>query len=229
MIVRMGFLTRKAGLSSDDFFRQWVTTHGPVAARFRGLRRYDQNVIIDARQLAIDHSRGDWSIDGISQLWFDDLDSIHAAISSASYAPALKDEDDFIGQIRLVNCETNVVVQLPERPGPLIKRMSLLKRRENIDASEFKRQWWGFHADAVRRFPGLVGYHQNLVVERGRLPSDGATYDDVPVDGIVEMWFRSITDLETAFASEAAVVSQTHAKDFISEITTFLVAPRQIV
>ena len=229
MVVRFGLLTRKPGMSPAEFSRHWHQSHGPMAATFPGLRGYTQNVVVDARQLAIDHARGGWSLDGLSQLWFDDLDAVHAAISSAGYAPALKDETDFIGAIKLVNCITNVVVPLLKTDGPLIKRMSLLTRRPDIDAERFKHEWWGFHAEAVKKFPGLVGYNQNLVVERGRLPSDGATYADVPVDGVVEMWFRTIADLEGAFASPAAVVSQTHAKDFISEITTFLVEPRRVV
>lgn len=228
MIVRMGFLTRKAGLSRAAFAQHWQGGHGPIAARFPGLRGYIQNLVVDDRQLAIAHRRGDWSIDGISQLWFDDLASMDAAIRAPNYAPALSDETAFIGDISLVACETNVV-KAPEEGVPLIKRMSILTRPEGMTPETFKHEWWGFHAEAVSKFPGLAGYRQNLVVARGRTLDAVPTAAELRIDGVVELFFRSVADLEAAFASPAAVVSQGHARDFIAEITTFLVEPRRVV
>jgi hypothetical protein len=46
---------------------------------------------------------------------------------------------------------------------------------------------------------------------------------------MVELWFRSVADVEAAFHSPAANVSQTHALSFIAEITTFLVETHEIV
>ena len=54
----------------------------------------------------------------------------------------------------------------------------------------------------------------------------GSGMDEWPVQ---PMWFRSREDLEAAFASPAAEVSQRHALDFIAEITTFLVDPRRVL
>jgi uncharacterized protein (TIGR02118 family) len=228
MIVRMGWLTRKQGLSRTQFAEHWQRGHGPIAARFPGLKRYEQNVVTDDSQLGIKHARGAWSIDGISQLWFDDLATMNAAIGAPGYAPALSDETAFIGNISLVSCETQVV-KAPDESTPLIKRMSILTRRADLTSADFKREWWGSHAGMVAKFPNLAGYKQNLVVARGRTPGATPTADENSIDGVVELWFRSVADLQTAFASPAAVVSQTHARDFISEITTFLVNPRRVI
>lgn len=228
MVVRMGFLTRKPGLSREAFARHWQGGHGPIAARFPGLRGYIQNLVTDDSQLGIDHRRGSWSVDGISQLWFDDLAGMNAAIGAAAYAPALSDEAAFIGAISLVACETNVV-KAPDETLPLIKRMSILTRPAHVTPEAFKHEWWGFHADAVGKFPGLAGYRQNLVVARGRTADAVPTADELRIDGVVELFFHSVDGLKAAFVSPAATVSQAHAKDFISEITTFLVEPRRVV
>jgi len=228
MIVRMGFLTRRAGLTREAFLRRWRGGHGPIAARFAGLRGYVQNAVADERQLAIAHRRGDWSIDGVSQLWFDDLDSMDAAIRAPDYAPARSDEAAFIGAISLVACRANVV-KAPDETAPLVKRMSILTRKAGLDAADFEREWWGFHAEAVAKFPNLAGYRQNLVVARGRTSDAVPSAEEQRIDGVVELFFSSVADLEAAFASPAATVSQAHALTFISEITTFLVEPHRVV
>ena len=224
-IVRMGLLSRRQDTAPDDFRRYWREVHGPLAARLPGLRRYTQNLVTDRSQLAIDHARGGWDLDGISQLTFDDRAAMDAAATSPEMAPVGPDNDRFAVLRGILVTQPNPVVPVAE--GPLVKRMSLLRRRPDIDAGRFREEWFGFHAEAVRRFPGLAGYTQNLVIAR----QAGGTTDDaaLPVDGVVEMWFRDVEDLKAAFASPAAEVSQRHAKDFIAEITTFLVEPHAVV
>jgi hypothetical protein len=55
------------------------------------------------------------------------------------------------------------------------------------------------------------------------------TYDEFPVDGIVELWFRDAEDLESGFRSACGKTLMTHAEEFIAEISTFLVDEHQIV
>ena len=227
MIVRMGLLNRRPELSPEAFTRYWREVHGPLAARMPNLRRYEQNVVIDRSQLAIDHARGAMDLDGFSQLWFDDPAAMDDALASPEFDPVIPDNDRFVGRIGVLVAQPNVVIPVEE--GPLIKRMSLLRRHPDIDAQQFRREWFGFHAEAVSRFPRIAGYIQNLVVTRGSHSRVPAAYDELPIDGVVEMWFRNRDDLNAAFASPAAEVSQSHAKDFIAEITTFLVEPYRVV
>ena len=229
MIVRMGIMKRKADMSLESFREHWRSVHGPLAAKLPGLRRYHQNHVADASQLAIDHARGEWDVDGFSQLWFDDQDAMRLAVSSPAFPATVTDIPNFVGSIKIAVCQPNVVVPVSPDAGPLIKRMSILRRRPDIDAERFRKEWFGFHAEAVSRFPNLMGYTQNLVVGRSVNLEDSASYEQVPIDGIVEMWFRNTDDLQAAFRSPAATVSQTHALDFLAEITTFLVETHRIV
>jgi len=229
MIVRMGIMTRHPELSVEEFQRHWREVHGPLAAKLPGLRRYHQNHVTNSSQLAIDHARGAWQVDGFSQLWFDDMNAVKQAVQSPEFPPTVVDIPKFVGDIKLVMCRPNVVVPVDTSAGPLIKRMSILTRKPGLTAEQFRDEWWGFHAEAVKKFPNLMGYTQNLVVDRGVELDRSAPYEAVPIDGIVELWFRSVEDVQTAFRSPAADVSQTHALSFISEITTFLVRPYEIV
>ncbi|QRM30295.1 EthD domain-containing protein [Microvirga sp. VF16] len=229
MIVRMGLLTRKQGLSSEDFRSHWRDVHGPLVARLPGLKRYHQNHVVDSRQLAIDHARGTWSIDGISELWFDSIDDMHRAISSDAYRAVAEDHVRFVGDTGLITAEQNIVVPMEASGEPLVKRMSILTRKSGLTPEQFKDEWWGFHAKAVKKFPNLMGYTQNFVTERSAGLGKPASHEELPIDGMVELWFRSVADIEAAFRSPAANVSQTHALSFIAEITTFLVEPHEVI
>jgi uncharacterized protein (TIGR02118 family) len=144
--------------------------------------------------------------------------------------PDLPDIVNFCGDAKLVMCQPNVVVPVTADAGPLVKRMSILTRRPDITAARFRDEWFGFHAEAVQKFPNLMGYTQSLVIDRGGVDLTNPTpYEQMPVDGIVELWFRSVEDVQTAFRSPAAEVSQRHALDFIGTITTYLVETHVIV
>jgi uncharacterized protein (TIGR02118 family) len=229
MIVRMGLLTRRTEVSQTEFRRHWRDVHGPLAARLPALRCYHQNHVVDSRQLAINHARGSWSVDGISELWFDSEEDMNRAVSSEEYQEVARDHHLFVGHTALITAVQNVVVPVDPSAGPLVKRMSILTRKPGLTPEQFKEEWWGFHAEAVSKFPNLMGYTQNLVTWRSADLGQPASYEVLPIDGIVELWFRTVIDVETAFRSPAANVSQTHALSFIAEITTFLVETHEIL
>jgi len=228
MIVRMGLLTKRADLTIAQFRRHWKDVHGPLAAKMPGLLAYHQNHVVDKSQLAIDHARGEWDIDGVSELWFRDRAAMDAAIHSPAYAAVAADSDNAIATTRVIVAEQNVVTPRDAR-GPLIKRISLLERARGLTAEDFRREWFERHAAMVAKFPGLAGYTQNLVIDRIASTALRGAHEEARVDGVVEMWFRNKADLEAAFRSPAAEVSQRHALSFIAAITTFLVEVHEIV
>jgi uncharacterized protein (TIGR02118 family) len=225
----MGLLTRRPDRSAEQFRQYWKNIHGALAARLPDLRAYHQNHIVDSGQLGIAYPGGAWNLDGISELWFDDQDSMRRAIASEAYGPVAADSEAFVSATRVIIAEQQVVVPVPDNAGRLIKRMSILARRPEHDSDRFRHEWWTVHAPMVRRFPHLVGYTQNLIVDREATPGASSSYEAVPADGIVEMWFRDVDGLQAAFASDAAREAQAHAREFIAEITTFLVETHRIV
>lgn len=230
MIARFGLLQRNKNMSAEEFDRHWRDMHGPLAARFPGLRGYFQHKITNKDQFGIDHARGAWDLDGFSELHFDDLEAMMAAVADRSFGVAHDDEQDFLGDVHLLACEKHEVVPVDIGVGPFIKRMTLLKKLPGISDAQFRHEWLTVHADWVRQWPGVLGYVQNIVVERYHgARTESARYDDVPVDGIVEFWFRDKEAAAQLYASEIVTRTQQHALEFLDEITPYFVETRQIV
>lgn len=230
LIARFGLLTRNPSVSAEDFDRHWRDRHGPLAAQFPGLRSYFQHRVVNKDHFGIDHARGPWDLDGFSELHFDDLNAMMAAVSDPSFSAALKDEDGFLADVHLVACEKHVVVPVQTGEGPLVKRMTLLKKLPGMSDAEFRHEWLYTHADWVRQWPNVLGYVQNIVVDRYHGSRTGsAGYDEVPVDGIVEFWFRDKETAAELYASDIVTRTQRHALDFLDEITPYFVETRQIV
>ena len=228
MIVRMGLLKVREDLTNDAFRKHWRNTHGPLAAQLPGLHRYHQNHVVDREQRGISYTRGSHDFDGFSQLWFEDIPSMSAAFSTDLVTSLGEDESQFIGDFKLITALQHVVVPKPEGT-PLIKRMSTLRRRPDIDSEKFNSEWLDVHSFLVKRLPQVKGYTQNLIFDRSHGRGKPATYDELPIDGIVELWFEDTDSLAAAFASDAGKTLMTHASEFISEISTFLVETHEVV
>lgn len=228
MIFRMGLLNKKPDWSLEEFRRYWAQTHGPIAARIPGLRSYQQNHVVESQQRGISYKRGPEQLDGFSQLAFDSVEAMRAAFAS-DVAPSLaEDEARFLGRLRLLALDPREVIT-PPAGERLIKRMSLLKRRPDVDEATFEREWRVEHARLVKLTPGVKGYRQNLVIGREAVKGIPCSYDELPIDGVVELWFSDTDALNQAFASPQGVTLMEHAKTFIDEITTYMVETHVVV
>ena len=231
MNVRMGLLGKKPDWTTDEFRRYWRNKHGPLAARVPNLREYWQNHVLDRIQSGIDFARGPWDFDGFSQLYFDDAHQAAHGITSSDVAAALiADEQHFLGELHIVTTEQNVVVPVPAatKRAPLLKRISTHKRRPELSEEDFRREWI-VHRDLVEKMPDIAAYRQNVVIARERIKGQSCGYDELPIDGIVELWFEDAATLEAAFSSSAGRTTMKHAQTFLAEITAFVVEEHRVV
>lgn len=231
MNVRMGLIKKQPDWSQEKFSSYWRDHHGPLAGGAPGLREYWQNVVTDRLQRGIDYERGPWNFDGFSQLWFDDKKRADAAFAQGDLAAELiADENHFLGGLHIVTAEQRVVIPVPEGQArsKLLKRISTLKRRPDVMEEDFCREW-KIHGDYVQKMPGVSGYRQNVIIGRELVKGEPCGYEDLPIDGIVELWFESTETLNAAFASDPGQFTMNHAKSFIHEITAFLVEERRVV
>lgn len=67
------------------------------------------------------------------------------------------------------------------------------------------------------------------MVERELIKGQPCAYEQLPIDGIVELWFENTKTLEAAFASPQGQRTMEHAKTFLAEITAFLVVEHRVV
>ena len=228
MIVRMGLLQKRADIDQQEFRTHWRTGHGALAAKLPGLRRYHQNHIVDRTQRGITYARDGLDFDGFSELWFDDVPAMQAAFASDEVKALAADEDRFISDLKLISAVQHVVIPTPT-DVPLIKRMTTLKRRPDVSAEKFQEEWFDVHSVLVKRLPQVKGYTQNLIFDRSHGRGKPARYEDLPIDGIVELWFTDTDELNQGFGSDAGKTLMTHATEFIAAMSTFLVETHKVV
>lgn len=229
MIARFGLLTKSPKITDAQFDAHWRDVHGPLAAKLKGLRAYYQHLVVNREQFGIGAARGPWELAGLSELHFDDINAMLTAVTSDTFHPAIQDEDDFLADVHLLACEKHVVVPVDTGQGPFVKRMTVLRKPDGMSDATFRHEWLSVHAELVRRWPDVLGYVQNIVVDRYHgARGANVAFDEVPVDGIVEFWFRDKETAAQLYASEIVAETQKHAAKFLAEITPYFVETRRI-
>ena len=109
MIKSVGLLTRKGGLTHEDFVKHWFQVHAPLAHAVPGMRRYVQSHIVEERRRP-DIQTTDVEIDGIAELWYDDRAAMERANASAEAKRLHADGALFIGRIKSFVVEEKVII-----------------------------------------------------------------------------------------------------------------------
>jgi uncharacterized protein (TIGR02118 family) len=109
MIKVLSLLVRKDGMSHAQFMKHWVETHGPLALKVPGIRRYVQCHIVDERHRSDVPDIG-VALDGVAELWYDDLDAFSRAGATPEMTALLADGTRFIGRIQSFVVHEHVVI-----------------------------------------------------------------------------------------------------------------------
>ena len=112
MIKILGLLTRKESITHEQFVRHWFDIHGPLALAVPGIRRYVQSHIIGTRGRP-DVPETDVNVDGIAELWYDDMESFQRAAASPEMKALTDDGALFIGQIKTYVIEERQIIPPP--------------------------------------------------------------------------------------------------------------------
>ena len=110
MIKLVYCITKKPGLTDDEFFHYWRNIHGPIGARIPGLRR-----LVQSHRLSIPGDKYQPDYDGMAELWFDNVNDLLAARQSAEWKVSNEDEVNFIDRKKVayfVSVE-HVIVERP--------------------------------------------------------------------------------------------------------------------
>lgn len=79
-------LTRRQGMTRQEFMSYWRDSHGPLAAAIPGVRRYHQLPTTD-----LTNSPGSASFDGMAILWFDSVDAMRGGTQHPAFRMTRED------------------------------------------------------------------------------------------------------------------------------------------
>jgi uncharacterized protein (TIGR02118 family) len=91
MIKLVYCISKKAGLTDQEFFNYWEKVHAPIGARIPGVRRF-----VQSRRIVVPQDKHQADYEGMVELWFDDVDALLAARRSPEWKASTEDEANFI-------------------------------------------------------------------------------------------------------------------------------------
>lgn len=98
----------------------------------------------------------------------------------------------------------------------MYKAILLLPRRKDLSHKAFMEYWLKHNRPLAEKVPGVAKFQcfEALVSPEG----------EPPFDGVVEMWFESLQDVQTAVQSEEAKAAERDLVNFVdySRYTVFL-------
>ena len=220
MIKLVYVITRRADLSAEAFHDYWLDRHGQlVAAQAEALRlrKYVQSHLIEhPANEALRSVRGMLPpVDGITEVWWDSVEDLHAAYATEAGAASGRIlADDEAKFIDFANSQVFLTREHPifdhtagKGPGPLaVKVTYLLSKRADLTQAACHATWLKDHGPlvaSVAEILNMAKYVQSHTIEpetnagfqasKGYLP---------PLDGVTEVWIPSLADLERGGASE---------------------------
>jgi uncharacterized protein (TIGR02118 family) len=109
VIKSIGLLTRKEGMTHQEFVKHWFEIHAPLAHAVPGVRRYVQSHIREERTRP-DIPATEVEIDGIAELWYDDLAAMERSNATPEAQRLFADGALFIGRIKSFVVEERVII-----------------------------------------------------------------------------------------------------------------------
>lgn len=204
------FISRKAGLSRDDFFTYWRKRHPrAVPERIPWIKRYVQSH-------GLLEPPGDSPYEGIAELWTESLDDLRALLTSAQMAALIHDEENFIDRQHVEYLTTRDIVVLdgPRTPG-MVKGIWPNKRKAGMSVAEYRRYWAEVHAPMALKLPGLRRY------ERSETLDELYQYAEPRWDGVAQLWFDDVAAAQRFLQSDEFLKGTwADGENFVSSVTT---------
>lgn len=95
MVKLIYSISKKPGLSDQEFFDYWKNVHGPIGARIPGLRR-----LVQCHRVAVPGDKHQHDYNGAAELWFDNIEALLSARKSPEWKASTEDEANFVDHTR---------------------------------------------------------------------------------------------------------------------------------
>jgi uncharacterized protein (TIGR02118 family) len=214
VITNLTMFKRRPGLSVDAFRRYWQTTHGDLALRLPGLRRYVQHPTDESG-----YRRHEPVYDGVAETTWDDLDDLRRLRGGTEIGAVLADEPNLMDMARRDEIVTaaHVVVD-GVAAGSALTMLVFLKRRPDLSPEAFHTYWRDVHGPIGAAVPGVLRYVQHHAIPNlykgGRQP---------PYDGVAQTWFDDLEAMRAAAGSAELAATVDDQRHFMAAPSPFVV------
>jgi uncharacterized protein (TIGR02118 family) len=181
MIIRSGLIRNRDGVDFAAFSEHWRHVHGPLALRVEAMRGYRQNHIL--ARLPSPQGNKLHRVDGISQLWFDDVESMRVAMESAQQRACIEDIRGFLSDATILVQQEGEAQRHGDARRLSVKFIYLLSGLESaLDPMEerlFADLAAGLDSAALRLNP---------VIDRGFSVDPTVSAGRQVIDAVLEVW-----------------------------------------
>jgi uncharacterized protein (TIGR02118 family) len=94
-------ISKKRGLTDEQFFHYWSNVHASIGARIPGLRK-----LVQSHRVTVPGDQFQPDYDGVTELWFDNVESMLAARRSEEWKASTTDEANFVDHTRVAHLIT---------------------------------------------------------------------------------------------------------------------------
>ena len=199
MIIRSGLIRNRDGVEVNEFTQHWRGGHAPLVVEIDGLRAYSQNHI--TQRLISDESQGLHRIDGISQLYFDDIHAMNVAMASPEQEACIVDLRGFLNDVTLLIQDIGKMYTSSEAQKLPVKSMYLLQGDTQDIATAAKEA-----ARSLTDQGSSVNYRINTILARDIQVDQSISAGQQIIDAVLEIWVSS--DADALQVSEALRVYQ---------------------
>lgn len=196
MIKTMALLSRKPGVSPEQFDAHWHRPHGdPLSLAIDTLRHYVQST-----SKGVEPVSPAPRYDGIAEVWLDDIETAAGLTEHPNFAAAAADQVNFMqpDAVQYLMTEEQAVTGDTGPGDPAgVKLMHLVRRDPSCSPADFHGAW------ADPRDPELGAALG--AVRQVRCHCIDAAYggeDEPAYDGVRELWFDDLPSLQRAHAGE---------------------------
>ncbi|MEG1633208.1 MAG: EthD family reductase [Oscillospiraceae bacterium] len=221
MISSITLFNKRADLSTEAFEKYWSEVHAPKCMKVPSVYGYEQNYVFlkengDASSEAV-------VADGFSIELYETLHEYETAVASPEYALVLSDRANFAEHTQTYVSLENISIPCREGEG-FKKKITLLGRTvPHVSFEDYTREWLVVHSGCMIKMSRDIfyGYNQHIVIDR-LIDGRHASYDELPTDGILELYYSDPKEVANAFATtEEGRMTVSHRKEFMSKVNAF--------
>ncbi|MGO9047019.1 MAG: EthD domain-containing protein [Xanthobacteraceae bacterium] len=235
MIKIAELLVRKSGMSRAEFQDYWRRVHGPLVMSITEIRRHVAKYVQS-------HTLPYWYpflagegplYDGIAEVWCDGIEAAQRMFAEPKFQELVSpDEKKFLEvtqTVILAVTEHTIYQRTSASIHGGVKLFEMPARRREMSRPECHRYWRDTHAPLVMGTTEMVKPLRRYV--QAHCLEDGAAgLPPMRYDGLAELWFDSVDDLQACFGRQYLDVVHPDEPKFVDpEGSSALIAEEHII